>query len=116
MNHWFSHCHSFSGGCVDTGVCPDTWKKCNIVSVHKKGYKQIVNNYRLVSILPICSKTLEKIIFNSMMRFFKENKLLSDAQSGFRLLTHVNINSFQLFMTSTHYLTAILLWKLGEFF
>ena len=29
-------------GCIDTGVYPDTWKKSNIVPVHKKGDKQIV--------------------------------------------------------------------------
>ena len=71
-------------GCIDTGIYPDTWKKSNIVPVHKKGDKQIVNNYRPVSLLPICSKILEKIIFDSIMRFLNENKLLSDAQSGFR--------------------------------
>ena len=45
--------HPFSlicRGCIDTGVCPDTWKKSNIVSVHKKGDKEIVNNYRPVSL------------------------------------------------------------------
>ena len=71
-------------GCIDTGVYPDTWKKSNIVPVHKKGDKQIVNNYRPVSLLPICSKILEKMIFNSIMRFLNKNKLLNDAQSGFR--------------------------------
>ena len=71
-------------GCIDTGVYPDSWNKFNIVPVHKKGDKQIANNYRPVSLLPICSKVLEKIIFDSIMRYFNENKLLSDAQSGFR--------------------------------
>ena len=32
------------------------------------------------------------------------------------LLTHVNVNCFHLFMTSTNHFTVILLWKLGEFF
>ena len=71
-------------GCIYTGVYPDTWKKSNIVPVHKKGDKQIANNYRPVSLLPTCSKILEKIILDSIMRFLNENKLLSDAQSGFR--------------------------------
>ena len=71
-------------GSVYTGVYPDTWKKSNIVPVHKKGDKQIVNNYRPVSLLPICSKILEKIISDSIMRFLNENKFLSDAQSSFR--------------------------------
>ena len=60
-------------GCIDTNVYPGTWKKSNIIPVHKKGDKQIVNNYRPVSLLPICSKTLEKIIFNSIMRFLNES-------------------------------------------
>ena len=31
-------------GCIDSGVYPDTWKKSNIVLVHKKGDKQILIN------------------------------------------------------------------------
>ena len=49
-------------GFTDTGVYPDTWIKCNIVPVDKKGDKQIENKYRPVSLLPSCSKILEKII------------------------------------------------------
>ena len=52
--------------------------------MHKKGDKQIINNYRPVAFLPICSKILEKIIFNSIKRFLNESKLLSYGQSGFR--------------------------------
>ena len=43
------------------------WKKANIIPVHKKGDKQIIKNYRPVSLLPICSKIFEKIIFNSLL-------------------------------------------------
>ena len=52
--------------------------------MHKKGDKQVVNNCRPVSLLPICSKILEKIVLDSMMRFLNENKFLSNAQSGYR--------------------------------
>ena len=62
----------------------NTWKKSNIVPVHKKSIKQIVNNYRPVSLLPICSKILEETIFDSIMRFLNKIKLLSDSKSGFR--------------------------------
>ena len=71
-------------GCIDTGVYPDTWRKSNKGSVHKKGDKQTVNNYRPVSLLPIWSEILEKIICDSIMRFLNENKLVSDGKFGFR--------------------------------
>ena len=46
------------------------------------GDKQI-NNYRPVSLLPICSKIIEKIIFNSLFGYLEDNELLNCNQSGF---------------------------------
>ena len=70
--------------CLNTGTFPDIWKKSNIVSVHKKGDRQIVNNYRPVSLLPVCRKILERLVFNSIFDFLDNNSLLSANQSGFR--------------------------------
>ena len=63
---------------------PNEWKKANIIPVHKNGYKQIIKNYRPVSLLLICTKIFEKIIFNSLYKYLEYNKLLSCNQSGFR--------------------------------
>ena len=41
-------------------------------------------NYRPVSLLPICGKIFERLIFNEMFRFFLDNKLISTNQSGFK--------------------------------
>ena len=60
------------------------FKNC-IDTVHKKGDKHIVDNYRPVSLLPIFGKILEKLLFNSIMDFLEENNLLNSNQSGFRL-------------------------------
>ena len=70
--------------CIKTGICPNAWKKSNIGLVHTKGDKQIVNNYRPVSLLPIFGKVFEKILFNSIFEYLQENCLLCDNQSGFR--------------------------------
>ena len=70
--------------CLNTGTFPDIWKKSNIVPVHQKGDKQIVNNYRPVSLLPVCGKILERLVFNSIFDFLDNNSLLSANQSGFR--------------------------------
>ena len=63
--------------CVDTGIFPSEWKKDNIVAIHKKGGKQTLTNYRLVSLLPICGKILERLMFNEMFRPFIGNALIS---------------------------------------
>ena len=70
--------------CVDTGIFPSEWKKGNIVPIHKKGDKQTLKNYRPVSLLPICGKILERLMFNEMFKFFIENELISSNQSGFK--------------------------------
>ena len=59
------------------------WKNANVVRVHKKGNKQILSNYRPVSLLPICSKLFEKIIFDTIFQHLTANKLLTPKQSGF---------------------------------
>ena len=70
--------------CLQQGVFPDDWKKSNITPVHKIISKQIVNNYRPVSLLPISSKIFEKLIFDSIYDFTDKNNLFSNNQSGFR--------------------------------
>ena len=35
---------------------PNLWKKANVVSIHKKGEKDLIKNYRPVSLLPISGK------------------------------------------------------------
>ena len=41
---------------LETGNFPSNWKRSNVVPVHKKGDKNLINNYRPVSLLPIFSK------------------------------------------------------------
>lgn len=70
--------------CLSHGIFPAQWKKANVQPVHKKNSRQIKSNYRPISLLPICSKIFEKIIFDHMYSFLLTNKLLSKNQSGFR--------------------------------
>ena len=62
---------------------PGNWKRSNIVPVHKKNDKQLVNNYRPIFLLPIFGKIFEKVIFNQIYSFLLEEKLLNQNQSGF---------------------------------
>ena len=64
----------------------------------KKNSKQLVNNYRPVSLLPICSKFFEKFIFDSIFNFVIQNNLLNSYQSGFR----PNDSCFNQLISITH--------------
>ena len=68
---------------MESGSFPSEWKKGNVVPIHKKEDKQCLSNYRPVSLLPICGKIFERLIFNEMFKFFIENELISPNQSEF---------------------------------
>ena len=70
--------------CILTGTFPSIWKLANVQPVHKKNCRQDKGNYRPISLLPICSKIFEKIVFDSIYAFLVQNGLLSPNQSGFR--------------------------------
>ena len=56
----------------------------NVVHVHKKSDEQILNVYRPASLLLICGKVSERLIYNSLFEYFIENDLISPNQSGFK--------------------------------
>ena len=57
-------------------------KKSNTVSVYKKGEKNIIDNYKPNSSLPMKGKVFEKIIFILTLSIINENNLLSENQLG----------------------------------
>ena len=69
---------------IRSSCFPQSWKKGNIIPVHKKDSKNLVKNYRPISLLPIFGKIFEKVIYNSLFEYFQENNFLSDKHSGFR--------------------------------
>ena len=68
---------------LQTETFPNKWEKSDVAPIHKKGEKQLPQNYRPVSFLPICSKMFDKIFFNPMLDFLEKNSLLCPHQSGF---------------------------------
>ena len=49
---------------LTTGIYRKTWKSANVPPIHKKNDKQSIKNYRPISLLPICAKIFEKIVFD----------------------------------------------------
>ena len=55
-----------------------------MIPVHKKGDKQIIKNYRRISLLPIVGKIFERLLYDRMFEFFIAHNLISKNQSDFR--------------------------------
>ena len=70
--------------CLESGKFPLEWKKANVLPAYKKGDKQLLKNYRPISLLPIAGKVFERILYNNMFEFFTKNRLMSHSQSGFK--------------------------------
>ena len=69
---------------LSTSTYPDMWKIANVTPIFKKGDKQLIKKYRPISLLPICGKILENIIFNNLYAYLHRNNLITKNQSGFR--------------------------------
>ena len=57
---------------LHTGKFPLEWKKANCIPFHKKYDKKAVINYRPDSLLAICGKIFERLLYNEMLNFLKK--------------------------------------------
>ena len=56
----------------------------NIAPVYKSGDREEAGNYRPISLLPIVSKVLEKIVSAQLKQFIQRNNLLPETQFAYR--------------------------------
>jgi hypothetical protein len=70
--------------CLEEGVFPNVLKKARIIPIFKKGDKCDPGNYRPISILPVLSKILEKIVAEQLTHFLDKFKILHPQQFGFQ--------------------------------
>ena len=67
-----------------TGVFPCELKIANVVPIFKANDDMIFSNYRPVSVLPVLSKLIERLMYNRLIHYINENKLLYKYQFGFQ--------------------------------
>ena len=63
---------------------PIEWKVARVSALHKKGPRNIMDNYRPISILPVISKVFEKMLYNQLIEYLHRENLLTENQFGFR--------------------------------
>ena len=66
------------------GKIPLSYKESMIIPIYKKGNKEKPENYRPITIIPICSKVMEKVIFIRLLEYKNKNEIISKNQFGFR--------------------------------
>jgi hypothetical protein len=69
---------------IDSGIYPNILKNAKVSPIFKSGGKCLPTNYRLISVLPVISKLIEKHISRHMYQYLAKYNILYDAQSGFR--------------------------------
>ena len=69
---------------IRSATFPQCLKVSVVTPIHKKGDPEDPNNNRPISVLPILSKVVERIIKQQLMAHIELNKLLVDVQHGFR--------------------------------
>ncbi len=66
------------------GIFLTAWKFSIVVPIPKTGDVNDPSNYRPISLLPVLSKLLEKIVSSQLIQHLESNHLLSNTQHGFR--------------------------------
>ena len=69
---------------INSGLLPAQLKLARVVPLDKSGDKSLLSNYRPLSVLPVFSKFLEKVVYNRLIRFFDKYEILYNNQYGFR--------------------------------
>ncbi len=66
---------------ISTGKVPAQWKEANVSALHKKGDKNLANNYRPISLTCAACRILESIIADSLKDHVSD--ILFEGQHGF---------------------------------
>ena len=70
---------------ITKGVFPTEMKVARVIPIYKSGDEHVFSNYRPVSVLPVFSKVLERLMYNRLLSFINKHKVLYSFQFGFRI-------------------------------
>ena len=69
---------------INLGIFPENMKIAKVTPIFKSGKKELLTNYRPISVLSCFSKILERIMYNRVYNYLNNNNLLFHKQFGFR--------------------------------
>ena len=65
---------------------PSDWKTARVIPLFKNGQRSVLDNYRPISILPVVSKIMERLLYNQISDYFTKKQFFSKHQFGFKPL------------------------------
>ena len=77
--------------CIEKSIFLDNLKVAKVTPIFKTGDLTKVGNYRPISVLPIFSKILERIIYNRIYSHLTKHNLLFSRQFGFQKTPQLSI-------------------------
>jgi hypothetical protein len=82
---------------LSTGIVPSLWRHATVIPIFKGGSSCTAKNYRPISLTPILSKVMERILHKSISSHLDTHHLLSPNQYGFRSRygTEIQLLSYQ---------------------
>ena len=80
---------------VEEHCFPDNLKFAKVLPLHKGKSKMDCKNYRPISLLPLFSKIMERLMYNRLLSFINKHNILYEHQYGFQVgkSTELAINS-----------------------
>ena len=70
---------------LQQGICPNILKIAKVTPLFELDGPENVSNYRPISVFPVFSEILERIIYNRLYKHLKSDHLLFDKQFEFQL-------------------------------
>ncbi len=98
--------------CFKLSYFPDTWKKAQVIAIHKPGKNpSFASSYRPISLLSSLSKVLERVLLKRILEHVNKHNIIPEEQHGFkskkstthqlvRIINHIK-NSFKINQQST---------------
>ena len=62
---------------LKTSLVPNKLKITKVIPLHKSGNKALPDNYRPMSVLPVLSKILERVVYEQIAVYLENNKMLT---------------------------------------
>ena len=106
---------------ITDGTVPALWKVARVTPLYKSEDKLLVENYRPISVLPVLSKVLERVVHTQMSAYLDHLSLLYKHQYGFRRGRSTaqavgQLNNFVLDAMDGHKVTGMLFLDISKAF